>query len=993
MVNQTSPDFFDDWSWLSDEPADIQLDIGSFDVIAVVFEVGQRGDTQACLEAVAASSIQPVRVVRPEELPDNAEWLWILPNTCEPKPDALQALLSRAAKNPAADVVAGIQTEPRRRGPATLINSYGQTVSGFGRLRTLADPGEFYQGQLQVARVLGAPAAGMLVKGDLWRHLGGFEQILTPTLWGLEFGWRANLSGAQVVVEPDAEIVVNAIPDGAAERAGVLAMASAHSRRGLRWLVDLKLILVTLLAALGFTIGKDLASAGEEMAGLGRWLFGRKRRKQVRKRAKEVLSRPEWIADTRALRPDRTAGLKHAVDSVAARIADWLATFTGQDDSTGLDELIADDYTSSEPKRRIPTVLIGLGVTLGAAIGAGRGLIGEGSLRAAEMLPVADSGETLVSHYLTAIPGDAGLSTPPWEALAGLASFITLGQPEWLVSLLVVGCVPLTWLAAYRFARGLATSNGLVSLAAAAYALAPILSGGFNSSGFAASVWSLLLPVAGYSVLWWHRDGLDTWRGAGAVGFWLLLLTALYPPIWALAALALIIEAIIRRQLLGAAQRLLVIIIPGLLLVGPWRETLLQYPGRLLTGIDPSFAPGTAFEWWQAPLAAVNGEYGPPLWISASCLGVLWLAAVAGVLRRPKVAVLLVVAAVMPVLATAANRLLVYVPPGSWTRPDGTELVIVMIGCLAIAVSIGMDGVGEQLRTESAGIKHLAILGVSVLGVAAVILGSVWWVISGEVKVLRGPVGDLPAFVVIQAQSETPGRILAIKVRDGGSVGWMLIDDDYPRLGDAERGLVYSGDQVALTQLRSVVSRLVVGAADDQLVGDLVDLGVSAIWVSGGDEALRMGISNTPGLAGGTGDEEMTWPIPDSGLVTVLGDEERIATGDGLEIPAGASGRRLHLAEPADSRWQVSVSGQQLAAAASSGPGNDFTLGAGGGRLGYRLQVEYPWWAWVQLGGLVLVIALALPGVQVRNVNAGGRRLRSGRDQPELVDPGPRRAR
>jgi hypothetical protein len=788
---------------------------------------------------------------------------------------------------------------------------------------------------------------------------------------------------------------VNAIPDGAAERAGVLALASAHARRGWRWLVDLKLILVTLLAALGFTIGKDLLSAGEEVAGLGRWLFGRKRRKRVRRRVKELRTRPEWIADTRTLRPDRTAGLKHAIDSVAARIADWLSTFTGRGESAGLDELTADDYISAEPKRKVSTVLIGLVLSLGAAIAAGRQLFGEGGLRAPRMLPAGDSWMAMVTNYLTEIPGSAGLSTPPWEALLGVFSLITAGQPEWLVSFLVVGCVPLTWLAAYRFARQLASSNGLAGLAAAGYALAPVLSGGFNATGFAACVWAVLLPVAAYSVLWWHREGLDTWRGAGAVGFWLLILTALYPPIWALAALAFIAEIVKHRRLLGAFQRVFVLAVPALLLVGPWWRTLLQYPGRLLTGIEPGFDSATPNEWWQAPLAAVNGAAGPPVWISAACLGVLWLAAVVGTLRRPQVGVLLVSAAILAVAATLINRLLLWVPPGSWIRPSGTELVILMIGCLAVAVGIGMDGVGQQLSTQSAGVKHLAILGVSVLGVLGIGLGGVWWVLFGEVQVTRGVVGDLPAFVMVQVRSEIPGRVLAIKLSAENAVSWMLIDSDYPRLGDGERGLVFSGDQEALAETRSVVGRLVAGSADEELAGDLAGLGVSAIWVSGGDETLRMGISNTPGLSGGTGEEEMTWPVPESGLVTLDSEDGRIALGEGLDIPAGVAGRTLHLAEPRDSRWQVTVDGKLLDSATASGVGNDFAVGSAGGKLSYQLVSGDLWWAWVQLAGLVLLILLALPGVQARQANVGGRRLRSkrsARQQPPPEEPGPRRA-
>ena len=39
--------------------------------------------------------------------------------------------------------------------------------------------------------------------------------------------------------------------------------------------------------------------------------------------------------------------------------------------------------------------------------------------------------------------------TPPWEALVALGSTAMFGQPEWLITLLLCGIVPLTLLAAY----------------------------------------------------------------------------------------------------------------------------------------------------------------------------------------------------------------------------------------------------------------------------------------------------------------------------------------------------------------------------------------------------------------------------------------------------------------------------------------------------------------------------------------------------------------
>ena len=49
--------------------------------------------------------------------------------------------------------------------------------------------------------------------------------------------------------------------------------------------------------------------------------------------------------------------------------------------------------------------------------------------------PVAAAGDP--------IPGAAGQSSPPWLALIALGSTITFGQPEWFVTLLLCGVVPI----------------------------------------------------------------------------------------------------------------------------------------------------------------------------------------------------------------------------------------------------------------------------------------------------------------------------------------------------------------------------------------------------------------------------------------------------------------------------------------------------------------------------------------------------------------------
>ena len=430
------------------------------------------------------------------------------------------------------------------------------------------------------------------------------------------------------------------------------------------------------------------------------------------------------------------------------------------------------------------------------------------------------------------------------------------------------------------------------------------------------AAWTLLLPVAGYSLWWWHGHGRGQWRSAGAAALWLTLACALVPAAWPPAVAAALVAGVRGRSARLWAQLGLVVASPLLLLVGPWSGTLMRYPGRLLTGIEPSLAPLTAPDPWSLVVAGTGGSAGPPEWISIAVLGVLWLAAIAGAARRPGVAsYALVSAGGAVVTGIVLTRVVVWVPPGEWARPAAVEWQVLMVGGLVLAACVGLDQVGAELRERALGFRHLATLGLALSAAAAVTLAGVWWALAGQAGLSRDPVGAVPPFVRNAQVSATPGRTLALEVQEG-RVGWALIQDDFPRLGDVERGLIVSGDAQARARATSVVTRLVIGSADEQILADLVSLGVAHIWLWGGDADLRMAISNAPGLGVGTGDASQTvWPVPDSGRTILESGTERTVTGTGLDVPAGEPDRRLILAEPADARWSAELAATSLAPA------------------------------------------------------------------------------
>lgn len=978
----------DPWAWLHAHGADDGPDWAQVEVIAVVQPL-PGVSVDRCRTAVEAGVVAPDRIVVDDPLPGlEGEWLWLLPADCEPAPDALRRLLVTLARRPELDVIGPLLVEPRRRSPATVVRQFGQTITSNGRVRSLVAPGELYQGQLQTTETLGVPADGMLVRGEVWRELGGFVAELPATHRGVEFCWRATLAGHRAAAEPDALVASRAEPVEVGDaRAAGLAVVGAHLRPGLRWLGRLRLVVMSLLASIGYALGKDGERAAGEVLGLGRWIGRRRLRKSVAHAVRAVPGTPATRARVRSLRPRPGSGLRRFGEGVADRVSDWFATFTGPSEAPSLDEMTGDDFAGSgRSEPRVSALVAGGILTVVMAVTAGRLLFGGGSLRAERLLPAPSGWLDLMGSYLDVVPGGSGLSGPAWTGLAAIGSFVTLGQPEWLVTLVLMGCVPLAWFGAFRFLRQNVQSVTMAGVGAFCYAIAPALVGALNIGSVGVAAWTVLLPVFGYGVRLWLEEPL--WRRAAAVCLSAIALVALLPAGWAvLVPLAFGIAVRGRRWRIWG-QAVLVAAAPLLLVAGPWRDTLIAYPGRLLTGLEPSMAGTAAAEGWEVLLGRSAGN-PPPLWLSIVVMAGLWLVAAAGALRLPgKAAAAFAVAGGAMIAALVLTRALVWVPPGEWARPAALEWLVVAIGALVLAAAWGLDGVGDELRDANLGLRHFATLGIIGTTVVVVVLAGGWWVVAGQTGLSRGPVSALPPFVRNAQVSDTPGRTLALEF-SADAVGWSLLQDDLPRLGDAERGLVFSGDPDAARLAASVASRLAAGTADDELSRDLRILGVSYIWLLGGDAAHRLAISNTPGLGVGTTDgDTAVWPVPESGRAVVTSPTGREVVGDGVTVSGGTE---LELAEPADPRWQVAVGERSLTPLPGEGPGQSFALAGASGTLSIGIAQPIGWWVWVQAAGLALLALLAAPGLRRGDDSLGPRRVEVPvARHPEA--PAPRRA-
>jgi GT2 family glycosyltransferase len=89
----------------------------------------------------------------------------------------------------------------------------GMTVDRLGAPHTEIEPDEIDQEQHDAVRdVFFISGVAMLVRSDLFAEIGGFDPDAAPAAEDVDFGWRARIAGARVMVAPDA-VVTHSISD------------------------------------------------------------------------------------------------------------------------------------------------------------------------------------------------------------------------------------------------------------------------------------------------------------------------------------------------------------------------------------------------------------------------------------------------------------------------------------------------------------------------------------------------------------------------------------------------------------------------------------------------------------------------------------------------------------------------------------------------------------------------------------------------------------
>ncbi|WP_327269365.1 glycosyltransferase family 2 protein [Streptomyces sp. NBC_01218] len=923
------------------------------------------------------------------ELPygEPVQWLWLLHDDCAPEPDALGELLRVVDTDPHAAIVG-----PKLRGwyDRRQLLEVGVSIANSGRRWTALDRREQDQGQHdQVRTVLSVSSAGMLVRRDVWEELGGFDRRLPLMRDDVDLCWRAHLAGHRVLVAPDA--VLRHAEAAARERrpidcagrsvvgphrvdkaGAVYAMLVNSPVKKLPWVL-LRLVVGTLLRTLAYLVGKVPGQALDEVTGLVGTLLRPGRIMAARRARGKGAVDP---AELRSLFPPPGATVRATVEQVAGNFgtrADADAaggsrhgaveSGPGGDDA---DFLEIEQFARLKRIGRKPGPVL-FALLLLVSLLACRGLLGGGALAGGALLPAPGSVSDLWGRFADGwhpvVTGSTEAAPPYLGVLAALAALF-FGSTNLALTVLLVCSVPLAGLTAYFASRPLIESRLLRAWASVAYAFLPAVTGALATGRVGTAVLAVLLPLMARTAVLAHGlrgDGRarGSWRATWAFTLLLTFATAFTPVVWPLAVvLGVGVLALRRRDLAAYGLRFVATVGTPLLVLAPWSLTLLSSPSDLLREAGRDLGEGTA-----SAVDLLSLSPGGPNGTGSVLFFGIVLAALAALLRgERRTAIHASWAAVLAGLLFAG-----LVNGTTWAGPA----TLVYGAALITAALLGADGARIRVAALSFGWRQPVAALIAVAAAAAPVLAALGWMAGGASGPLerRDPV-QVPAFVAEESGTPDQPRTLVLGGTSAGSVSYTLVRGSGARLGDAE----LTGAAGSSGPLDKVVANLVAGSGADQ-GHQLSGFAVRYVLVrDGAPREMSRVLDATPGLSRLSQlDGSALWRVDQEAarvmIVPASGDAEGVAVPSGpveshTTVPAGENGRVLRLADAADPGWLATLDGKPLTRKTVDGWAQGFELPANGGRfdLTYDTPLTHSAWIWAQIGLVVVLVVMALPG-------------------------------
>jgi GT2 family glycosyltransferase len=1014
-------------SWWIDKPPSLPVDLTVQRVTAILVSRNGEAWLPAALEGLAHSTVRATEIVAVDNRSDDGslkllqaarrqgvldqvltgsatasygeavnaalelceagtEWIWLLHDDAVPDPTALEELLTLAVRTPGLAIAVPLLVRPARRRHTPLVLELGASIAGTGRRHLPIEAGEAAQGQYDPQAVLGGSTCGMLVKRTVFESLRGFSSAIPSYRDGVDLGWRVNLEGHVVMTCPEARLTHYHV--GHSERrSGTIAQAkhrseaawdrlmgmrlvAAHSPGGPGYILTwLRLVLASVLRAIGFLLDKAPDMALDEWHAVGDFVRGRERIARLRRRILRIA--PTLTDRQRAdrLRPPWWSALIAFFHTLADLLRDLFGSSRGHE--LLLDDLLGDEFESRAAERRVPFPRWAFGVALVVlAIVAGRGLIvNEGPVRAARLLPAPP---TLTDAFHLALNSPAGTTSipAPWLLLEAIGSIVFI-RPNWfIVAVLLIAVPATTVVAAWYLRRHLGQHKRMSWILALAYSLLPALVGGLNRGAIWLVVLALVLP---FFVAWLQRwsdlaEGAKAWQPAAGIALSLALAIPVVPALWLPAAVAVSWSVIRSRDGLWSLIRGGLALVLPLVLWGDWLIDLFGTPGRLLTGPSPLLGDTTTTSAWQMLIGRAGVGGLPPMWLSAVVFGCLWLGAIVAVIRERSLALLGVAALVFLTIGVTVSRFAVTVDT-SRVMPDASPWLLIAFAFLMAMVVAWLDA-GSHLASQDFGVAQALIGAFSLVLTIATGFALVWWVVGGVGQVQRGDNPNIPYY--LRVNEVEYGASSLIIDETGPTVTWALRSGGQPTWADGEMRTGALVSPEAWQMAERIVAQVSAGRFDEDMTAKLQTMGVRYILVTGASSDTSGVLEASIGLGRGIRSENgasVVWELNDQPTRTQVVGSEGLAVSlrPGETIAEIGPDSRLVLSQPPDPRVVVTVGGVRLDPVDSLDWRATYDLNQTTGEVAVTDPLGHRTWHGIQLVLGFLIVLFALPSAHARS--------------------------
>ena len=746
---------------------------------------------------------------------DSVEWIWLLHDDSAPDPHCLERLLEAADDNPSAAILG-----PKILGwhDRRLLLEVGVAITADGRRVTGLERREHDQGQHDGTRdVLAVSSAGMLIRRDVWDALDGFNPELPLFRDDLDLCWRAHRMGERVLIAPEAQMhhreasahgrrgtagtSDQAVQDLLVQdllvqdREAAVHVLLAHSSGIKGFFLGLRLFFGSVIRALVYAIGKDLAAARGEIKAVFYVLTHPGKIKRSRKLIEQSATEPASVANH--LRPstfEQLRGVLEAATGLATTSNTSTPTLSALDSGPIDDDAAFLDQSSGAFISRVirkPSVIV-VAVLVIIAIIATRALwLGDGVIQGGALLPSPWGASDLWAFYFEAWhnvgPGSTA-DSPPYLAVIALLGTLMLGKATWAVQFVLLLAIPLAGWSAYFASRAMIPSKAIRLWGALTYALVPAMTGALAQGRIGTAVTAIFLPFAIRSLF---RTGQPnaTYRRAAGSALLLAVILAFTPAVWLIGVIALVIALAISRDTLRSNYRqFLIAIVGSFIALMPWSFGLVLRPVRFLLepGLDLSNLTDPNISMLDVILLHPGGPGMTPLIITAGVV----LAALLALLRTDRRQVVLMWWAFAGIAALIAlvQVLFLFTPPGQTTEvrtwPGPATLVISL--ALIAATALGAQGLRTRFVGQSFSLGQPAAA-VAVIGaLLSPVLSAAWLLPASDSTLFRGAPSAVPAFVAADSFSPQAPRTLIINDAKSGRVTYAFINGSGLTLGDAD---------------------------------------------------------------------------------------------------------------------------------------------------------------------------------------------------------------